>query len=156
MSSSDSRHSLIALVDAVTRLEARLKTVFSDARKESDLGQTEMTVLNAVVEADRPPTVAQIGRFRGQPRQLIQRAANILLEAGLIETAANPDHKRAALLLPTPAGTAIKRKVDARADAIAASLAKDLDPAQVHAATTALNTIRKGIEAHQREQGAQS
>ena len=152
----DSRHSLIGLVDEVTRLEARLKTVFGDARRESGLGQSEMTVLNAVVEADRPPTVAQIGRFRGQPRQLIQRAANILLDSGLIEAVPNPNHKRAALLRPTPAGTALKREVDDRADAIAAEVAEGLDTEQVRVATAALNAIRKGIEARQREQGGQS
>ena len=145
MSSREPRHALIALVDEVTRLDLRFRSAFGEARKESGLGQTEMTVLNAVVEAERPPTVAQIGRFRGQPRQLIQRAANLLLDAGLIATAPNPDHKRAALLLPTAAGTALKRRVDARADTIAAALARDLDLGAVCETTSALHAIRKSL-----------
>src|SRR6476619_7051571 len=97
----DSRHALVGLVDEVLRLGGRLKSTFAGARRAAGLGESESMVLNAVVEADRAPTVSQIGRSLGQPRQIVQRAANALVEAGLIATAPNPDHKRAPLLLPS-------------------------------------------------------
>ena len=84
-----------------SRLQGRLKGAFTDSRLSTGLGETEMTVLNAVAEAPSPPTVPQIGRALGHPRQVIQRAANALITAGLIATRDNPDHKRAVLLIPT-------------------------------------------------------
>lgn len=144
----DSRNALIGLVDEVTRLGGRLKSTFAASRREAGLNESEMMVLNSVVEAQRPPTVAQIGRSMGQPRQLVQRAANSLAAAGLVETAPNPDHKRAVLLRATDKGLALKRAADARAEAIAAELTLDLEA--THGATLALRAVRKQLEARLR------
>jgi DNA-binding MarR family transcriptional regulator len=142
----DSRHPLVGLSDELIRLNGRMKALFAGARRPDGLGDSELSVLNAVVEADRPPTVPQIGRSFGQPRQLVQRAANSLIEAGLIEVAPNPDHKRAVLLRATEQGIALKRGIDERADAIAASITVGLDADNVRAATTALRAVRKQLE----------
>lgn len=149
----DSRHPLVGLVDETIRLNSRLRSVFAAARQESALNDSEQMVLNAVVEAERTgraPTVAQIGRSMGQARQLVQRAANALRDAGLIEMADNPDHKRAVLLHPTPRGIALKREIDARADAIAEEMTSALDLDDVRAATAALHAIRRQLEARLR------
>jgi DNA-binding MarR family transcriptional regulator len=142
----DSRHPLVGLSDELIRLNGRLKALFAQARRRGGLGDSEMSVLNAVVEAERPPTVPQIGRSFGSPRQLIQRAANSLAEQGLIEIAPNPDHKRAVLLRATAEGLALKREIDAEADGIAAAASAGLDTATVRAATANLRTIRKQLE----------
>ena len=152
----DSRHPLVGLSDELIRLNGRLKSLFAEARRGAGLGDSEMGVLNAVVEADRPPTVPQIGRSFGQPRQLVQRAANSLLEAGLIEAVPNPDHKRAVLLRATGAGVKLKRKIDARADRIADSVASGLDAAAIRATTASLHDIRTGLEAQLRGTGTGS
>lgn len=146
----DSRPALVGLVDEVIRLGGRLKSVFADARRELGLGDSEFTVLNAVVEAERPPTVPQIGRSLGRPRQIIQRAANALEASGYIRTVPNPDHKRAVLLVAQDKGIAVKRETDARADAVAALLGERLDLAEVTAATGALRAIRRQLEARLR------
>lgn len=158
----ESRHPLVGLVDETIRLNARLRSVFGAARAGCALNDSEHMVLNAVVEADRggggagghAPTVAQIGRSMGQARQLVQRAANSLRAAGLIESFDNPDHKRAALLRPTAAGSALKREIDARADAIAGELVPGLDPEEIRAAAATLRALRKQIEARLRRPGA--
>jgi DNA-binding MarR family transcriptional regulator len=142
----DSRHPLVGLVDEISRLNGRLKSAFADTRRSVGLGESEMMVLNAVVEAGHAPTVPQIGRSLGHPRQLIQRAANALIAADLIETRANPDHKRAALLHATEQGIALKREADARGDALAQALSASLDLAGVESATTALRALRKQLE----------
>jgi len=152
----DSRHPLVGLSDELIRLNGRLKAMFAGARRPEGVNDSEMTVLNAVVEADRPPTVPQIGRSLGQPRQLIQRAANSLIASGLIEAAPNPDHKRAVLLRATAQGIAIKREIDARADAIADAIAAGIDSDTVHAATASLRAIRKQLEARLRSADAGS
>ena len=146
----DSRHPLVGLSDELIRLQGRMKGLYAAARRSEGLGDSELAVLNAVVEADRPPTVPQIGRSFGQPRQIVQRAANSLIAAELIETAPNPDHKRAALLAPTLAGTALKRQIDAQADDVAAAIGEGLDLDNVRAATTALRMIRTQLEAQLR------
>jgi DNA-binding MarR family transcriptional regulator len=94
--------------------------------------------------------VPQIGRSLGVPRQIVQRAANSLVAAGLVETLPNPDHKRAALLGPTAKGVELKRGIDARADALAATTAGHLDKGRVRQAATLLNDIRRELEARMR------
>ncbi|MBW8783722.1 MAG: MarR family transcriptional regulator, partial [Novosphingobium sp.] len=86
------------------------------------------------------------GRSFGQPRQLVQRAANSLMAAGLIEAAPNPDHKRAVLLRPTERGLALKREFDARAEAVAETVVGDIDADLVRRATAALREIREELE----------
>lgn len=146
----DSRHPLAGLSDELIRINGRLKSLFAGARRSEGLNDSELAVLNAVVEADRPPTVPQIGRSFGQSRQLVLRAANSLVAAGLIEAEPNPDHKRAVLLRPTGRGLAMKREIDARADAIAADVGSEVDPRTIRAATAALREIRKQLEAQLR------
>lgn len=143
----DSRNPLIGLVDETTRLNGRFKSTFAESRQHCGLGASEMMVLNAVVEARRCPTVPEIGRSLGHPRQTVQHAANALLARGLIETVANPDHARALLLRATQKGVAVKREADARADAIAEQLSAAIDLKQIRAATLALRAVRKQLEA---------
>lgn len=144
------RHPLIALVDESVRATARLRSVFADTRRGIGLGESELMVLNAVVEADRPPTVAQIGRSLGRPRQLIQRAANALADAGMIALSANPDHKRAPLLRPTDQGRALKARADTLADAIATQLGASLDLDHIASVARAMALVRKDLEKHMR------
>ncbi|WP_310535136.1 MarR family transcriptional regulator [Novosphingobium sp.] len=150
----DSRHPLIGLMDEFHRLGGRLKSAFAEARRGVDLGESEMLVLTAVVEGERAPTVSQIGRSLGQPRQIVQRAANALVVAGLIETAPNPDHKRAPLLVATEAGTALKRQADARAAAIAEALSAGLDLDAACRLSDGLRAFRQQLEAQLRAGGA--
>ncbi len=150
----DSRHPLVGLVDETIRLNSRLRSVFGAARQESPLNDSEQMVLNAVVEAEKAPTVAQIGRSMGQARQLVQRAANALRAQGLVEAVPNPDHKRAVLLRATARGTQVKRALDRRADAIATRLGRDLDEASLTEAAGALRSIRRDLEAVLRAMGS--
>ncbi|MGE3692473.1 MAG: MarR family winged helix-turn-helix transcriptional regulator [Novosphingobium sp.] len=142
----DSRHPLVGLSDELIRLNGRMKSLFAGARRREGLGDSEQSVLNAVVEADRPPTVPQIGRSYGQPRQIVQRAANSLIEAGLIEAVPNPDHKRAMLLRATEQGIAVKREIDAEVDAIASAFSRGIDSTVIRLATAQLRTIRRQLE----------
>jgi DNA-binding MarR family transcriptional regulator len=146
----DSRPPLTSLVDELARVHGRLKSAFAPSWREAGLGESEVMVLNAVVEAERSPTVSQIGRSLGQARQLVQRAANRLTERGLVETLPNPDHKRAVLLRATDAGFALKRKIDAEADAIGKSLGKRVDLDNARAAAALLRIVRKQLEARLR------
>jgi DNA-binding MarR family transcriptional regulator len=145
---------LVLLYDAVARLHGRLREAFAAARAETGLSDIEHTVLAAVVEAPNPPTVPQIGRALGHPRQVIQRAANALQLAGLIGTAANPDHKRAGLLVATEEGRAVQTAANGKANRIAAELHRTLSAEDVREATRLLAAIRGALSHSVREQAA--
>ncbi len=147
----ESRHPLVGLVDETSRLSGRLKSVFAASRQSVGLGESEIMVLNAVVEAEKAPTVAQIGRSLGHPRQIIQRAANSLKNSGLIETMENPDHKRAPLLKATEEGVSLKRQVDTKAEEIAERLIPAFGMSDVREATKAIRALRKQLESRLRE-----
>lgn len=149
-----SANPLIAMIDELIRLNARLRGVFAGATGPTGLNAMEATVLAAVVEARMPPTVPQIGRSLGHPRQVIQRAANALAAAGLIRTEANPHHKRAVLLLPTPEGERLKRESDARAVEAVEPLLNSFDRRRAEHMVEEIRALRTAIEAHIRSRRA--
>lgn len=144
--SSGARPPLIGLVDETIRLNGRLRSVFAKSRAGCPLNDCEQMVLSAVIEAKDPPTTAKIGRSLGHSKQLIQRAANSLRNAGLITTSEHPDQKRTILLIPTEAGIKLKREIDVRADALAMQLVPNLDPELVRGVSNALRVLRREIE----------
>ncbi|MGN6690356.1 MAG: MarR family winged helix-turn-helix transcriptional regulator [Sphingopyxis sp.] len=139
--------------DEVARLRGRMRALYAATRADSGLPEMELTVLTATVNAASPPTVAQIGRSLGHPRQVVQRAANRLAELGLVTFADNPGHKRASLILATDAGRRLKAADHARARAVTQAVHARV-PAQAFAeAAKRLHAIRTGIEGYLRERG---
>jgi len=145
---------LVRVIDEVVRLQGRFKSIFAGSNGVTGLPSMELTVLTAVVEATSPPTVPQIGRSLGRPRQVIQRATNALIEAGLIEAVPNPHHKRALLLLPTRRGKAVKRKADACALRAANAFLRRIDAARCGRLAEDLRELRGEIEAYLRAKQA--
>lgn len=141
---------MIMMLDEIIRLGSRLRAVFAGSTAASGLSAMESTVLAAVTEARTPPTVPQIGRSLGHPRQVIQRAANELLAAGLIRTAPNPNHKRAPLLLSTEAGEQRKKLANDHAMQAADALLDVIDPVKCAQLAQELHELRGKIEAHLR------
>jgi len=136
------------MIDELHRMRGRLRSAFQPVESSVGLSEIEMTVLNAVVGGRTPPTVPQVGRSLGHPRQVIQRAANTLIERGLIRSAENPDHKRASLLEPTDLGIALKRLADELGREIASKLSADVDNCLIREVTEGLHRVRVAIEAN--------
>lgn len=128
-----------------------MRALYADTRAASGIAEMELTVLTAAVNAAAAPTVAQIGRSLGHPRQVVQRAANVLAERGLVTFADNPDHKRASLIVATDAGRALKAADHARAQAVTDALLARIDSATFANAANQLHIIRAEIEAYLRE-----
>lgn len=145
---------LIQLLDEVSRLQGRFKTLFADVHAETGLKTMEDLVLNAIVEADLPPTVPQIGRSLGHPRQVIQRAVNDLVDDGYLEKRPNPDHKRAPLFAITPKGRALKKRSDVAALAIADAFLDQVSGQRCQTLAAELKAMRKAMETFSREQHA--
>lgn len=136
----------ISLLDELARARGRTNSAFREVRQSLGLSDLESVVLSAVAGAQRPPTVSQIGRSLGHPRQVIQRAADALHARELIAMRENPDHKRARLLVPTGAGLALKAKADQHGLALAETLTEGLDATAISDAVRGLRTIREAIE----------
>lgn len=137
--------------DEVARLRGRMRALYAETRAASGLAEMELTVLTAVVNAGEAPTVAQIGRSLGHPRQVVQRAANGLAALGLVSFADNPDHKRASLIVASEAGRALKADDHERAQAVTGALLARIDSTSFAEAAGQLHIIRSEIEAYLRE-----
>jgi DNA-binding MarR family transcriptional regulator len=143
---------LVELIDEIVRVNGRLRSVFASVNAQSGLLAMETTVLTAVVESHVAPTVAQIGRSLGNPRQVIQRAANALIAAGLIETALNPHHKRAPLLLATRKGKLLKHRADALASEATDALLRSISANKCRRVAGEVRELRSEIEAYLRSE----
>lgn len=62
-------------------------------------------VLAALRYSPTPLSVASIARNMGLTRQAVQRIVDLLAEQGLVAFQANPHHRRAKLVVLTPAGS---------------------------------------------------
>ncbi len=142
---------LIQLVDELARTQGRVKHLFAEVTADSGLGSTDSLVLAAILESSTPPTVPQIGRSLGHPRQVVQRAVNKLVDAGYIHKLPNPDHKRAPLLAATPAGSALKQRGDRLALDVADSFLDSIDQGRVTRLVDELHAVRQAIEGFLRD-----
>jgi DNA-binding MarR family transcriptional regulator len=94
------------------RLNGQLLDVAEQLARPAGLTAARWQVLGAVLH--QPLTAAGIARAMGLARQSVQRTADLLVEAGLLERQPNPAHRRAPLLAVTPAGLAAVRRIDPR------------------------------------------
>lgn len=143
----------IALLDELARMRGRTTSAFRGLPASFGLSELESVVLSAVVGATRPPTVPQIGRSLGHARQVIQRATEALSTRGLVATRENPDHKRARLLVATPAGQALKRSADLDGLELASALTDGLDRTLLARVVGDLHEVRGAIERNLQRMG---
>lgn len=149
-----SSNATVQLLDEVLRLHGRMVSVFAGANTATGLSPTELTVLNAVAQAQTAPTVPRIGRSLGYQRQTVQRAANALIAAGLVRAAPNPDHVRATLLIPTETGLALMDAATARASKVVEALSLAVDEARCARVTEEMRALRREIETYLRAEDA--
>lgn len=137
---------MLVLMDELIRTTTRLNGVFGDLSQNFGVTKMELAVLTAVVESERAPTVPQIGRSLGHPRQVIQRAANLLLERELIRAEQNPDHKRAVLLVAEEAGVQLKEALDHKAMESVNELMQVVDVTHCERLAVDLRRLRREVE----------
>jgi len=134
------------LIFEVLRLHGRL--IAAGDMLTADLGLTSARwqVLGTIAFLKRPQTVAALARNLGLARQSVQRVVNDLVREGLLQTHANPDHKRAHLILLTDRGREIYAAAEQRripwTEAIAAGLANY----DIEAACACLKELRQILD----------
>jgi len=118
---------LVGILRDAIRVSAASQRIFSRLREDSGLTGIEVLTLMAITHAQEPPTVPQVGRSLGHPRQVIQRAVRVLDDQGLVMPRPNPGHKRAVLLVATDKGRELGRSIDAQAAETISNVARGLD-----------------------------
>lgn len=139
---------LVTILGEATRIAGRCTQMFGRVRQDCGLSGIEVLTLIAISHATQPPTVPQVGRSLGHPRQVIQRAVRVLEDEGLVQSLPNPGHKRAGLLVATEKGRSLGRTIDAQAAEIIAGVAEGLaiDLATLGAISEGLLTLRHRID----------
>lgn len=93
-----------ALALAIFAANGRLVSAGNDLVAHLGLTSAWWQVLAALRYAPVPLSVASIARNMGLTRQAVQRIVDLLSERGLIGFRPNPHHRRAKLVVLTPAG----------------------------------------------------
>ncbi|MFH1625169.1 MAG: MarR family transcriptional regulator [Pseudomonadota bacterium] len=99
----------LRLTWATFRLNRRILAAGEALIKEIGVSAAGWQVLAAIYE--KPLTVPQVARRMGLTRQSVQRTANILAKAGLVEFRNNPDHQRAKLVQLTEYGQETNKRI---------------------------------------------
>ncbi len=111
-------------------------------------GQTHARFHALTVIADSPSSVPAIARRLGVSRQNVQRIANDLLAAGLVEQITNPDHRTSPLLQLTESGNETLHGLACRADAFNSALNLSSEQvAQLRKALTELTVRARQVAA---------
>jgi DNA-binding MarR family transcriptional regulator len=133
-----------ALVLEVFRLHGRLRAAGDRLGRGLELTSARWQVLGAI--DDGPLPVVQIARNMGLSRQAVQRVTNELDASGLVEFAANPDHRRAKLVRLTGAGRRALDRVSARQVTWSNRIAEAAAAEDIECAVTTLHALRARLE----------
>jgi DNA-binding MarR family transcriptional regulator len=93
-----------------------------------------------------PAPASNVARTMGLTRQSVQQTADVLELEGFIEYADNPHHRKAKLIVITPAGREALRKVEARQIEWANRIGAALVFAQMQQAVEVLRQARQLLE----------
>ncbi len=104
-------------------------------------GQTQARWQLLSVICDEALTVPQAARRLGVSRQAIQRVANELVGAGLVEFRSNPDHRTSPLLVLTGNGRDVLKAITERATVVNTRLAAALGPARLRGTREDLRSL---------------
>lgn len=101
---SASTNDVRELALAVFAANGRLVSAGNDLVAHLGLTSAWWQVLAALRYSPTPLAVASIARNMGLTRQAVQRIVDLLADRGLVEFQPNPHHRRAKLVVLTPAG----------------------------------------------------
>jgi DNA-binding MarR family transcriptional regulator len=104
-------------------------------------------VMGAIALADRPLTVPQIARRMGLTRQSVHATVNRLVADGLLELAANADHRRSQLVRLTELGERRYAALDGRQAEWVNRLAHGIGRSELEATARVLDELSSRLEA---------
>ena len=104
-------------------------------------------VLTSFSSNTDPDTVAEVARRMNLARQSVQRVADVLESAGLVEYLPNPADKRAKLVRVTQAGAALLDELEVRQQAWLRDLVGNLSEADIAAAAKLVESVSAEVSA---------
>jgi DNA-binding MarR family transcriptional regulator len=134
-----------ALIREIRTAFNRLKSVAEALHSDLEINPSMRAVLQALV-LKAPQTVPDIAKDKGVSRQHVQKIANVLLEAGLVRTQVNPDHKRSCLYYPAPDGERLFAEIQVREAAPMDALADALPGKDVAIAGRLMACLNETLE----------
>jgi DNA-binding MarR family transcriptional regulator len=137
---SPAAEALFELVFATTRAFFRLRAAGAKIGAVTPWGGGLLGMLHSLTLGG-PQTVPQIARSRPVSRQRIQKLADEMAAAGLVEFADNPAHKRSRLVRLTPQGEAAYGELRATMLALCEEFAADMDADQIETARAVLDAV---------------
>jgi DNA-binding MarR family transcriptional regulator len=134
------------LMVEIFRLNGRLVAAGDELVADLGLSSARWQVLGALELSSVPLPVAHIARNMGLSRQAVQRLVNEMQGQGLLVLRPNPHHRRARLVMLTPAGKAAFGQAMLRQAPWAGSLMKGIPDARMSAALELLTELRRRLE----------
>jgi DNA-binding MarR family transcriptional regulator len=132
------------LVLEIFRFNGQLLSAGEHLTKPLKLSSARWQVLGAIERAPLP--VSQIARNIGLTRQSVQRLTDILEPEGIVEYAANPDHKRAKLVCLTKRGAHAVKELGRYQIRWANQVANGVKSEEISAAFALIKKLRLRLE----------
>ncbi|MEU0007274.1 MarR family transcriptional regulator [Streptomyces sp. NPDC006314] len=131
---------LTEVFDLVGPLYRRVHRKVEEATPVEGLSVGVRAVLD-LLRTRGPLTVPQMGRAQALSRQFVQRMVNDAARQGLVQSVANPAHRRSSLIRLTDPGRAAIGAVRAREHALLRRVGGDLTMADVDACLRVLSAM---------------
>lgn len=135
---------LYVLVRTVLRYSRRFRQVLDEPLESAfGLNTKEILVLSAIMDGyDTPSAVAE---RQSLPAPTVSRMVSKLVAEGLIERLTDPKDLRRQRLMLTPQGAEARQDIRLRAQAMVQEHFGHLNPADLAAAVSALQTLEEGL-----------
>jgi DNA-binding MarR family transcriptional regulator len=137
---------LTGLVLEIFRLNGLLISAGDALVAGTGLTSARWQVVGAIALQQGRAPVAHIANAMGLTRQSVQRIADELEKAGIVEFRDNPHHKRAKLVTLTAKGQALQEAAMQLQKPWVAALAAGFDHAALQATLIVLTTLRTRLE----------
>ena len=138
---SSVRDELEVLFEETVDLANRLKSQARQTHRGEVLSASGRILLQSL-QLHGPQTVPALAHIRSTSRQNIQVLVDRLAEAGYVEFATNPDHKRSDFVRLTDAGRALLSSANERESGLLTTLLPHTTEAEVKAAADLLRKLR--------------
>jgi len=136
---------LARFVDRIPRLYFLLRAVGDGLHADLGISTGMRGVMTSLAAA--PRTVPELARQRPVSRQHIQTLVNALLAAGLVETGANPQHRRSPLVRLTDPGRRQLTEMQRREADLLGGLGLEVTVAELTTATRLFDLLERELAA---------
>lgn len=148
MSRTKAGNAFTELILETFRFNGRLLAAGDHLTRPFKLSSARWQVLGAIEQ--KPLPVAQIARNMGLARQSVQRLADNLEKAGIVEYAANPDHGRAKLVRLNEKGHRVMEAVARNQIRWANEIAASASTNEIESTLGVMRKLRIRLESDQR------